>query len=116
MFAGDLVAAMDREVSRRPSINWSDGNGRAALMAYSRAESFLYFEFPSDVYEQVSKEFKTELEYRRAMRAFEERLEAQRTEGRTRWRAVSRRGAVREGESKNSNCRNGSASTSFEMA
>ena len=74
VFARDLVAAMEREASRRPSIDGRDGNGRAALMAYSRGESFLYFEFPSDVYEQVSKEFKTELEYRRAMRAFEERL------------------------------------------
>ncbi len=60
-------------------------------MVYSRAESFLYFEFPTDVYEQVREELKIELEYRRAMRALEERLER---ETEREWRQESTRRGI----------------------
>jgi hypothetical protein len=49
-------------------------------MARSRAESFLFFEFPGDVYERVREKFRSELEYRRALQRFEERLEKQKEE------------------------------------
>jgi hypothetical protein len=77
VFARDLVSAMEREVARRSLVDGRDGFASAAKMVYSRAESFLYFEFPRDVYEQVREEFKTEIEDWRAMRAREERLERQ---------------------------------------
>jgi hypothetical protein len=76
-FARDLVAAMEREALSRSPINGRDGYASAAKMVYSRAESFLYFEFPADVYEEVREEFGAEIEYRRAMRPLEERLERQ---------------------------------------
>jgi len=76
-FACDLVLAMEREAARRSLVDGRDGYASAARMAYSRAESFLYFEFPTDVYEQVGEEFKTEIEDRRTMRPLEERLERQ---------------------------------------
>jgi len=76
-FAHDLVTAMEREAARRSPINGRDGYVSAARMVYSRAESFLYFEFHTDVYERVREEFKTEIEYRRAMQPLEERLERQ---------------------------------------
>ena len=76
-FARDLVIAMEREVARRSLVDGRDGYASAARMVYSRAESFLYYEFPRKVYEQIREEFKTELEYRRAMRPLKERLERQ---------------------------------------
>lgn len=80
VFARDLVMAMEREAARRSLADGRDGYASAARMVCSRAESFLYFEFPGDVYEQVREEFRTELEYRRALRPLEERLEKQKEE------------------------------------
>ena len=78
-FARDLVMAMEREAARRSSSNGRDGYASAARMAYSRAETFLYFEFPTDVYEQIREEFRTEIENRRTMQPLEERLERQKS-------------------------------------
>jgi hypothetical protein len=66
-FARDLVTAMEREVARRSLDDGRDGYASAARMVRSRAESFLYFEFPGDVYERVCEEFRSALEVRRAL-------------------------------------------------
>ena len=76
-FVRDLVMAMEREAARRSPIEGRDIYARAARMVCSHAESFLYFEFPADVYEQIREEFKTEIETRRAMLPLEVRLERQ---------------------------------------
>jgi hypothetical protein len=101
-FARDLVMAMEREAARRSPINGREGYASAASMAHSRAESFLYFEFPTDVYEQVREEFKSEIEVRRAMLPLEESLERQKTREwlqteERRPRRVRRQGRVRDG-------------------
>ena len=74
-FARDLVMAMEREAARRSPTNGRDGYVNAARIVYSRAESFLYFEFPTAVYEQIRQEFKAEIETRRAMQPLEEQHE-----------------------------------------
>jgi hypothetical protein len=92
-FARDLVTAMEQEVARRSLVDGRDGYASAARMVYSRAESFLYFEFPTDVYEQVGDEFKTEIKDRRTMRPLEERLERQKARE---WRRAEERRLQRD--------------------